>query len=53
MQRPQVLSALHANILDEFNTHGVQIMSPHFVEQPEGALVIDRIDWVKAPAKKN
>jgi small-conductance mechanosensitive channel len=52
MMRPQTLSALHGNILDEFNSHDVQIMSPHFVEQPEDALVIDKIDWVKAPAKK-
>lgn len=34
LDRPQVLSRLHANIQDGFNTAGVQIMSPHFVGQP-------------------
>jgi small-conductance mechanosensitive channel len=29
-QRVAGLSELHAHILDEFNEHGVQIMSPHF-----------------------
>jgi hypothetical protein len=31
LERVPVLSALHANIQDQFNTYGVQIMSPHFV----------------------
>jgi hypothetical protein len=34
LERVPVLSALHANIQDQFNTYGVQIMSPHFVIQP-------------------
>ena len=44
--RAVVLSALHANIQDVFNEHGVQIMSPHYLGDPadaegraEGALV--------------
>jgi small-conductance mechanosensitive channel len=32
--RIQVLSVLHAQVLDAFNEFGVQIMSPHFVAQP-------------------
>ncbi len=32
--RPTVLSELHANILDVFNQHGVQIMSPHYRSDP-------------------
>lgn len=32
--RAEVLSALHANIQDVFNEHGVQIMSPHYVFDP-------------------
>jgi hypothetical protein len=38
MDRPEarvrVLSDLHANIQDIFNEYGVQIMSPHFKDQP-------------------
>ena len=30
----RVLSALHANIQDVFNEHGVQIMSPHYLGDP-------------------
>ena len=35
MERAGVLSGLHGMIQDEFNIHGVQIMSPHFEEQPQ------------------
>ncbi len=35
LDRPQVMSRLHANIQDAFNEAGVQIMSPHFLGQPE------------------
>ncbi len=30
-QRNRVIAALHASIQDVFNSHGVQIMSPHFM----------------------
>jgi len=46
-----VLSELHANIQDVFNEHGVQIMSPHFVSQPEQALVVPKDNWAPPPAK--
>ena len=39
LERLIVLSALHANIQDAFNAAGVQIMSPHFVEQPSAPVV--------------
>jgi len=49
--RAPVLSALHANIQDVFNEHGVQIMSPHFEGQPDQAIVVPKADWYKAPAR--
>jgi small-conductance mechanosensitive channel len=33
-RRVQIASLLHAEILDAFNEAGVQIMSPHFMQQP-------------------
>ncbi|EXI64373.1 MAG: hypothetical protein AW08_03710 [Candidatus Accumulibacter adjunctus] len=40
-----MLSALHANIQDQFNAYGVQIMSPHFVMQPASNVVVPRESW--------
>ncbi|MEN9630509.1 MAG: hypothetical protein RJA10_3737 [Pseudomonadota bacterium] len=51
LERVAILSALHAAIQDEFNTHGVQIMSPHFYEQPAQALVVPKERWHAAPAR--
>ncbi|MDO3385487.1 mechanosensitive ion channel family protein [Gilvimarinus sp. SDUM040013] len=43
-----VLSDLHQHIQDEFSAAGVQIMSPHFVGQPEHPVVPPaKIDQVK------
>ena len=39
IRRVPILSALHANIQDAFNEAGVQIMSPHFMVQPERPVV--------------
>lgn len=50
-QRYQVLSDLHAQIQDAFNEYDVQIMSPHFVEQPENVVVVAKSDWCKPPAR--
>jgi small-conductance mechanosensitive channel len=50
-ERIPVLAALHANIQDVFNEHGVQIMSPHFEGQPEGKVVAPREIWYAPPAK--
>lgn len=45
-------SALHQNILDEFNEHGVQIMSPHFMAQPDQTVVVPKENWFAAPARR-
>jgi small-conductance mechanosensitive channel len=50
MDRVPVLSALHANVQDMFNEHGVQIMSPHFRGQPEQAVTVPKEKWFAPPA---
>jgi small-conductance mechanosensitive channel len=52
LQRIATLSALHANIQDAFNEHGVQIMSPHFVLQPDQAVVVPPEAWYAEPARQ-
>ena len=42
--RVETLSSLHANIQDAFNEFGVQIMSPHFMMQPQQNMVVDKLD---------
>lgn len=49
-QRVQTLSDLHAAIQDAFNEFGVQIMSPHFMEQPNGPVIVPREKWELPPA---
>jgi small-conductance mechanosensitive channel len=49
-QRVFVLSELHTNIQDAFNENGVQILSPHFMVQPENPVVVPRERWWSAPA---
>ena len=51
LERVPILSAMHAAIQDEFNTYGVQIMSPQYYEQPPQPLVVPRAHWHAAPAK--
>lgn len=41
---------LHSNIQDVFNEFNVQIMSPNFVMQPEGAVMVAKENWYQAPA---
>jgi len=48
--RPRVLGDLHAAIQDEFNRHGVQIMSPHYLGDPATAKWVPEGDWYRAPA---
>jgi len=50
--RIRVLAALHANIQDVFNEYGVQIMSPHYIDDPKDPAVVSREQWYAAPAKK-
>ena len=43
---------LHSNIQDVFNEFNVQIMSPNFVMQPEGAVVVTEDNCYAASAEK-
>ena len=52
LKRVLILSDLHGQIQDEFNTHGVQIMSPHFVLQPRNNVVVSKDNWFAEPADK-
>jgi small-conductance mechanosensitive channel len=47
-----VMDALHANIQDLFNEHGVQIMSPNYVFDPSSPKIVDRANWFAAPADR-
>ena len=49
--RIQVLSALHASILDCFNEFGVQIMSPHYEADPQQPKVVAPSAWSRPPAQ--
>jgi small-conductance mechanosensitive channel len=44
-------SMLHQNILDVFNEHGVQIMTPAYEGDPERPKVVPKDEWFTAPAK--
>ena len=46
----RLYSALHSNILDLFNEHGVQIMVPAYEGDPEQPKVVPRGQWFPAPA---
>ena len=50
--RRRILSNLHANVLDLFNEHGVQIMSPHYERDPDQLKVVAKKDWHAEPAPK-
>lgn len=43
-------NALHSNIQDVFNEFNVQIMSPNFVMQPAGTVMVAKENWYPAPA---
>jgi small-conductance mechanosensitive channel len=44
-------SNLHQNILDVFNEHGVQIMTPAYEGDPEMPKVVPQDKWYAPPAK--
>jgi small-conductance mechanosensitive channel len=46
----QRYAALHRNILDVFNEHGVQIMTPAYEGDPEQPKVVPKELWYSAPA---
>jgi small-conductance mechanosensitive channel len=47
----QIYTALHRNVLDVFNEHGVQIMTPAYEGDPETPKVVPKDQWHTAPAK--
>ena len=47
----QIYTDLHRNILDVFNEHGVQIMTPAYEGDPEVPKVVPKDRWFEAPAK--
>jgi small-conductance mechanosensitive channel len=51
-QRAMAINDLHANVQDVFNEYGVQIMSPHYLGDPEHPQVVPKERWFEAPAKK-
>ncbi len=50
-KKNQLLSDLHVNILDTFNEYGVQIMSPHFIAQPEQDILVKTENQTPPPAE--
>ena len=51
--RIETLSCLHAQIQDAFNENGVQIMSPHYMMQPQSRVVVPPSDWSPPIATRN
>jgi len=48
--RIESLSALNSQIQDAFNEFGVQIMSPHYMVQPDASVVIPPAKWHASPS---
>jgi len=44
-------SALHANIVDVFNEHGVQIMTPAYESDPQEPKVVPKERWYQEPSR--
>jgi small-conductance mechanosensitive channel len=57
VDRPEIrhitLTTLHANIQDVFNEFGVQIMSPHYENDPLEKVWVPKSQWFEAPAKED
>ena len=49
LDRVTILSELHATIQDQFNAHGIQIMSPHFMTQPDNEVLVPKEKWSVSP----
>ena len=47
----QLYTAIHQNILDVFNEHGVQIMTPAYEGDPEAPKVVPKDQSYLSPAK--
>lgn len=50
IDRPFIMTSLNGNVQDVFNEFGVQIMSPHFMAQPDQPVVVQKHNWYSAPA---
>ena len=48
--RIQTVSNLNSAIQDAFNEFGVQIMSPHYMIQPNGSVMVPREKWDAKPS---
>jgi small-conductance mechanosensitive channel len=46
----QIYTDLHRNILDVFNEHGIQIMTPAYEGDPEQPKIVPQKDWYTSPA---
>jgi len=49
-ERIATATRLHANIQDEFNQHGVQILSPHYEGEPKQPAIVPPDQWHASPA---
>jgi small-conductance mechanosensitive channel len=49
--RLATLNTLHGHIQDQFNEHGVQIMSPNYEGDPTEPKIVPKQQWFAAPAK--
>jgi len=49
-ERVALRSRLHGRIVDEFNRHGVQLTSPHYMQEPATSHVVAPEAWAPAPA---
>ena len=49
----RLYTAMHQNILDVFNEHGVQIMTPAYEGDPPTPKVVPKEEWFQAPAKSS
>jgi hypothetical protein len=45
----RLYTAMHQDILDVFNEHGVQIMTPAYEGDPEVPKVVPKEQWYQAP----
>jgi len=47
----ELYTELHRRVLDVFNEHGVQIMTPAYQRDPEQPKIVPRDQWYAAPAR--
>jgi small-conductance mechanosensitive channel len=50
-EQMRLYTALHRNILDVFNEHGVQIMTPAYEGDPAEPKVVPKDKWFENPAQ--